>query len=91
MVWLRFTVVAIWASGLSVIVVVVVVVVVVEGWYDRERLLLVWDVCRATGSSHSVAFVVAHDRNVCRSTMEGEFCPPVSRVTAETIKVRPVI
>jgi len=77
MVSLRFTVLPFWASRLRV----------VEGWYDRERLL-VWTVCRAALGSHSVAFIIAHDRNVCRSAVEGEFCP-VRRVASE-IKVRSV-
>jgi len=77
MVSFRFTVLSIWASRLRV----------VEGWYDRERLW-VWAVCRAARRSHSVTFVIAHDCNVRRSAVEGEFCP-VGRVASE-IKVRSV-
>ena len=79
MICLRFTVLSIRASRLRVI----------EGWYDRERLR-VWAVCRsALLCSHSVTFFVAHDRNVCCSAVEGEFCP-VGRVASE-IKVLPVV
>jgi len=80
MVWFRFAVLAIRAGGLCV--------VVVEGRYDWESLW-VWAVRRPALSSHPVPFVVAHDRNVSRPAMQGEFCP-VGRVASE-IKVRPVV
>ena len=75
--WLCFTALTIRVGDLCV----------VEGWHDRERLL-VKAICRATQSSNSAVFVVAHDRDVRSPTVHGELRPV--RVMFE-IKFLPVI